>query len=68
MDDETFKTYLRSDATVELSKTFLSRVSNPPQNFNANAFLKFGSPCFKNFFAEFCVSNANYSCAGRDLK
>lgn len=70
LDNQTYKTYLDSDTTVALTKLVLNKLglSNPPQNADFKPLLKLKTGCFKSFFSEFCVSNADYSCAGRNLR
>lgn len=69
LDNATDNLYIKSDTTLQLSKEVLQNmlITSPAPGFNPDPILKFYTPCFKDFFTGFCVSNAEYSCAGRNL-
>lgn len=70
LSDELNHLYRESGVTLALSKFLSQNWGNEytKQSSDFNPLLKSLSHCFSDFFKQFCVSNAEFSCSGRDLR
>lgn len=70
LDNKTSNLYIGSGVTLALSKILIDHlptIRNSKQFVDFNPLLKHKSSCFEDFFDKFCVSNAQFSCEGRNL-